>query len=197
MSQGPRTFRDPLLSLYQSIAADVARKRPGAALEAAADEDSPKPDEVAAAEIVAARSAAADMKTVGLQAKVDETALEDMSIPENVRVCAALAKDLFMAKIMGNTEKATQIEQDFLPGSKCDANWVSTINEYVKYFGPAGTLREIPYVKPSDVGPKVVPIKAGARIALIGDWGTGAAPAKRVLEQLAEQHPKGVSEVEA
>jgi hypothetical protein len=190
MSQGPRTFRDPFLSVYQSMMSDIAKANsPGAALEAADDEDAPKPDEVVAAELVAARSAVAEMKAAGVEPQLDQTALEDMSIPENIQVCAALAKDLLTAKIFGDKKKADAIEQEFLPGSKCDPKWVTTINEYVKYFGPTGKLRDIPYVKPSAVGPKVIPIKSNARVGLIGDWGTGAAPAKRVLAQLGAQKP--------
>ena len=190
MSQGPRTFRDPFLSLYQSMMSDIAKANsPGASLEAVNDEDAPKPDEVAAAELVAARSAVAEMRAAGVEPKLDQTALEDMSVPENIQVCAALAKDLLVAKIFGNQARAKEIEQEFLPGSKCDPKWITTINEYVKYFGPTGNLREIPYIKPSTVGPKVIKIKASARIGLVGDWGTGAAPAKRVLAQLGAQNP--------
>ncbi len=190
MSQGPRTFRDPFLSLYQSMMSDIAKANsPGASLEAINDEDAPKPDEVAAAELVAARSALAEMKAAGVEPKLDQTALEDMSVPENIQVCAALAKDLLVAKISGNQARAKEIEEEFLPGSKCDPKWITTINEYVKYFGPAGRLREIPYVRPGAVGSKVIAIKANAKIGLIGDWGTGAAPAKRVLAQLGAQKP--------
>ena len=39
------------------------------------------------------------------------------------------------------------------------------------------------------MGPKVITIKANARIGLIGDWGTGAVPAKRILRQLKAQNP--------
>jgi hypothetical protein len=190
MSQGPRTFRDPFLSLYQSMMSDIAKANaPGAALEATDQEDASKPDEVVAAELVAARAAAAEMRSAGVEPVIDQTALEDMSIPENIQVCAALAKDLLLAKITGNHTKAREIEQEFLPGSKCDARWVTTINEYVKYFGPTGKLRDIPYIKPAAVGPKVVTIKSNASIGLVGDWGTGAVPAKRVLAQLGAQKP--------
>jgi len=112
MSQGPRTFRDPFLSLYQSMMSDIAKANsPGASLEAVNDEDAPKPDEVAAAELVAARSALAEMKAAGVEPKLDQTALEDMSVPENIQVCAALAKDLLVAKISGNQARAKEIEK--------------------------------------------------------------------------------------
>jgi len=190
MSQGPRTFRDPFLSLYQSMMSDIAEVNSrDAALEAADDDAAPKPDVIAAAELVAARTAVAEMRAAGIESNVDQTALEDMSIPENIQVCAALAKDLLVAKISGNQALAKEIEEDFLPGSKCDPKWVTTINEYVKYFGPTGNLREIPYINPAAVGPKVITIKSNANIGLVGDWGTGAAPAKRVLAQLAKLKP--------
>ena len=190
MSQGPRTFRDPFLSVYQSMMSDIAKANsPGASLESVTDEDAPKPDEVAAGELVAARTADAEMRKVGVEPQIDQSALEDMSVPENIQVCAALAKDLLVAKIFGDKARAKEIEEEFLPGSKCDPKWVATINEYVQYFGPNGKLREIPYIKPSAVGPKIIKIKANAKIGLVGDWGTGAAPAKRVLAQLAEQKP--------
>jgi predicted phosphodiesterase len=190
MSQGPRTFRDPFLSVYQSMMSDIARANsPGGSLEATGDEDSPKPVEVAAGELVAARSAVAAMKAAGVDTKLDQTALEDMSIPQNIQVCAALAKDLLAAKVSGDQDEVKKIEQDFLPGSKCDPQWVTTIDQYVKYFGPTGRPREIPYLKPSAVGSKVITIKSNARIGLIGDWGTGAAPATRVLAELEAQQP--------
>ena len=70
MSQGPRTFRDPFLSLYQSMMSDIAKANsPDAALEAADDEAAPKPDEVAAAELVAARTAVAEMRAAGIESK--------------------------------------------------------------------------------------------------------------------------------
>jgi len=44
-------------------------------------------------------------------------------------------------------------------------------------------------VKPSEAGDKVITIKSGAKVALIGDWGTGAAPAQRLLQQVQRQNP--------
>jgi hypothetical protein len=59
----------------------------------------------------------------------------------------------------------------------------------LKYFGPNGNARPIPYVRPADVGNYTIPIKAGGKIALIGDWGTGGEPARRILKQVRQQQP--------
>lgn len=192
MDQGPRTFRDPFLSIYQSMAADVARQGAtsledgSSMLESTAD----KTDEVAAAEVAAARFAAERKQGAGIGAGTDEVAtLEEMSIPENAKVCAALALRLMWAKLKGDTATAAKIENEQLPESKCDPRWANTVKEYIKYFGLDGQARTIPYIKPSDVGAKVITIKPNARIGLIGDWGTGATPAKRVLRQLKSQDP--------
>src|SRR5438105_4857578 len=101
MDQGPRTFRDQFLSVYQSMAADVARQTAKTSDDQAGALESLtlKSDEVAAAEVAAARFAAARREGVGLEADLDETAtLEEMSIPQNAKACAALALKLMWAK---------------------------------------------------------------------------------------------------
>jgi predicted phosphodiesterase len=193
MDQGPRTFRDQFLSIYQSMAADVARQTAknsedqAGALESVTE----KSDEVTAAEVAAARFAAARRRGAGLEAvELDETAtLEEMSVSENAKACASLALRLMWAKATGDTVTAAKIENEEFPGSKCDPKWANTVKEYLKYFGLNGQAQVIPYIKPSTVGPKVITINASARIGLIGDWGTGAVPAKRILRQLKSQNP--------
>jgi hypothetical protein len=189
MDQGPRTFRDNFLSVYQSMAAEVARAQAAEGL-SVLEGVTAKSEEEAAAELAAARFAAARRQDAGLEtASTDTSALEDMSLSENAKVCAALALRLMWAKVTGDSAAVAEIEKDFLPGSKCDVKWATTIQAYLKYFGVDGQAHVIPYIKPADVGEKIITIKANARIGLVGDWGTGAAPAKRVLRQLAAQDP--------
>jgi hypothetical protein len=67
--------------------------------------------------------------------------------------------------------------------------WAKTIENYVKYFGPYGTRASIPYVRAGEIGPTILPLKSGAIVALIGDWGTGTAVAVDLLKQVARQKP--------
>jgi hypothetical protein len=116
------------------------------------------------------------------------TALEKMSAADIAWACASLGWRYFEAKLLGDTATA-ELMKGAMIGSTCDARWIHTLNDYLKYFGPNGTRREIPYVRADKVGPKVITIKAGAKIGLIGDWGTGAEPAKLILRQLKAQNP--------
>jgi hypothetical protein len=91
MDLGPRTFRDPFLSLYQSVAAEVARAgigKPasGGALEGldgsgALESMREKSEEVVAAELAAAQFAADSKRAAGLATgPEDGTALEEMGL---------------------------------------------------------------------------------------------------------------------
>ena len=81
-----------------------------------------------------------------------------------------------------------QIRDEFIAGT-CDPAWLTTLEEYRRYFGPDGTWNAIPYVRPSFIGSRTIEIKADARVALIGDWATGAPPAIEVLTLLADDRP--------
>ena len=76
-----------------------------------------------------------------------------------------------------------------LDAGTCDPRWAQTITECAKYFGINGTRARPWYVTPVEAGDKVITIKRGAKIGLIGDWGTGAEPARRVLEELKQTEP--------
>jgi hypothetical protein len=196
MQEGPRTFQDPLLSVYQSAVADLARQidaeRAAAlpSLEAAAE--SPGVALEAAAERVAMRHAERIMRggsDTSFEQQENDAALEAMNIGQNAEVCASLGLRYLRAKVFGDTGTQTYITNELKPGGKCDRRWITVLEEYAKYFGPFGARPEIPYVRPAAIGPKVITIKTNARIGLIGDWGTGAEPAKRIMRQVRTNEP--------
>jgi predicted phosphodiesterase len=193
MNQGP-TFRDHFLSIYQSAVADLGRQldpRGGSpsALESAGASEGPSLESAAqriAAQLVASRT------TERPQIPFVENAtasLEAMSLTENVEICAALGLRYLVARVSGDRTTAQLIKSELLPGSKCDANWITTLEEYLKYFGADGKRRDIPYIKPNNEETNPITIKSNARVGLIGDWGTGAEPAKRILRQIKAQKP--------
>ncbi len=188
LRKGPLTFRDHFVSLYQSAAAEIARTKAAASTESTIGDDGA--GYVLAAERVAQLHAAdlTDSHTGAASPREEGLALEAMSGIDHAGACASLAWQLLQAKLSGDTATANHVEAQ-LTGSTCDPLWAKTIEEYVKYFGPSGTRREPIYVTPEKVGPKVITIKSGAKIGIIGDWGTGADPAQHVLRQVKEQQP--------
>jgi hypothetical protein len=109
--------------------------------------------------------------------------VERLSPSETARVCASLGFRYLQAKVLGDATTAARISAD-LVGATCDPKWLEKLDEYLKFFGPDGARREIPYIRAKAVGPQTIGVPAGARIGLIGDWGTGAEPARRILVEL-------------
>jgi hypothetical protein len=189
MSGNFDTFRDHFLSLYQSAVSDVARQidsaprtnpSPRAGLQRLAI--SVLPD--IAAEIAAREYAARH----GLDSPPTATEPRALTPWEVSRVCAEHALRYMKARITGNRAELARLNNEFIAGT-CDPAWAKTIDEYVGYFGPGGERKEIPYIRATTVGPKVIEIKADGKVALVGDWGTGAQPAFQILKHIAASEP--------
>ncbi|CAG4898759.1 metallophosphoesterase family protein [Paraburkholderia gardini] len=174
----PQSFRNPFVSLYQSVVDQVAR----AACDLAtglASRPGLENGLVHAAEQVAA------LKAKGAAALPD--APPD-GIAQDLWKCAKLGFALMEARAHGDTAAAESIE-DVMRYNVCDPRWAGTISSYVQYFGPDGSRAKIPYIRPATVGPVTVPLKAGAKVALIADWGTGTDIAVNLLKEVALQNP--------
>src|SRR3954470_5619056 len=129
--EGPLTFRDHFLSLYQSAVADLAGRL-------AADKKSRlestasglRTELISAAEVVAQRHAGgASLRVLSMVA--GENALEKMSVPDHASACASLALQLMQAKVLGDTATAARLEGELDAGT-CDPRWAQTITEYAK-----------------------------------------------------------------
>ncbi|MBB3318712.1 hypothetical protein FHT77_004621 [Rhizobium sp. BK181] len=79
---------------------------------------------------------------------------------------------------------------DEYAGSPCDGEWITCLEEYHRYFGPEGDRAEIPYIRPADVGDRIISIAADASIALMADWGTGNNPAFELLRAITDFDPQ-------
>ena len=186
LAEGPLTFRDPQVSLFQSAAAAVAAKAAGRA--AAGPLEGMATDTQAQTILAAEAVASLHMDGRGGVTPQQSSGLEKMSALTHAATCAGLAFQLLKAKLSGNAAAAAEIEAN-LNGGTCDKNWAQTITEYAKAYGLSGDPGARSYVTPKQAGERVIEIKAGARVALIGDWGTGAAPARRVLDLVKAQKP--------
>jgi Calcineurin-like phosphoesterase len=107
---------------------------------------------------------------------------------EKAKTCASLGLQYLEALATGDLLSVNTLRGQF-ETSTCDIRWAKTLEEYFRYFGPSGTRKAIPYIPASKVGNRVIEIKPDARIALVGDWGTGALPAIQVLRHINARKP--------
>ena len=189
MSKGSYTYPDHILSIFQSAAAQISRDEQ-------ADAGKSHPEATATGQ-EGLLEAATEIAGVRMQGRVDRKArgpaedeieTEALSPIGLAKVCASLGLQYLEAKLKGDQATADRLQSE-MTDSKCDVRWASTIDQYLRYFGPGGTRGQIPYVTPKKAGETVVQIPSNATIGLIGDWGTGADPARRLLKQLKAQKP--------
>ena len=186
------SFRDPVLSLFQSAVSEVAGKidaKPGTRARGLGQNRPLRSASSSLNEIAVEIAAAEFAISKGIEGKISHPLMpRELSKPEIAKVCAEMALRYLKALAQGNKVEVARLVGEYT-ASTCDLEWVTTLTEYSKYFGADGNLRSIPYIRPSDIGPSVIEIKSDARIALVSDWGTGASPAMEVLKNINESHP--------
>jgi hypothetical protein len=195
MTDDVETFRDHFLSVYQSAVSEVARRvdaqasarhthgvRPRSNLQRSASSLFPAFAADIAREEYLRRSG--QVKGLPHSGSIKRA----LSPTDAARLCAELALRYMKAKLIGDVSKLSEIQGEF-KASTCDPAWVTTIEEFLQYFGPGGSRKQIPYIRPSTVGARPIEIKANSKIALIGDWGTGAQPAIQVLKHIKGWKP--------
>jgi len=190
-------FRDPDLSLFQSAVDEVAaRKTAGTQSQDVGeaggitrpDTDNSSMVRMADAELKAVHAAsAAGAPPPGVPAAAVGTVTE--GIGDTVRYCASLARNLAVAKLLCHTSDAARYEE--LLSQKmgdCDAGWVDVAVKYAEFLA---SKQQIPYRAHQQLNDFVIDGKlpANARVALVGDWGTGQGEAKAVLSQIARKNP--------
>ena len=187
MADDFQTFRNHFLSIYQSAVTEVARRidqraslSGGGAAQTSPPASSVLPAQAAA---IARREDAINHGRAAPLGGSAPTAVGD------VQYCAELALQYLKASLGGDAAAQARIEGEFKDGT-CDPEWVTVFKEYLQFFGPNGTPKQITsYIPAATVGPKTIAIKANARVALVGDWGTGAQPAVQILQQIAAANP--------
>jgi hypothetical protein len=172
------TFRNGVLSIYQSAIEDLAHQVAGRDLTPG---DRPGTDN----HIIAAGAAAA-------AARMDPTAAAPVqAMAGTFQRCAELGLQYLEAQARGDRATAAQVKAQ-IAFSECDSKWIGTLDEYAKHFGPGGGLQAIPYIRAGTVGNTVIDLQPSARVALIGDWGTGTDVAVDLLQSVKRQKPDAV-----
>ena len=102
--------------------------------------------------------------------------------------CIKRGFDLMQAAAQGHTALVATLQSDSAY-SECDPGWFKVILNYVAFLGASGMRDHIPYIRAAQVSSTPLPMKPGATVALIGDWGTGTAEATALLTQVAAHKP--------
>jgi hypothetical protein len=168
MTDALPTFRNGLLSIFQSASDEYARRKSGAAV------------------LADATSAAAQ----GVAVKV-VTARTETKLRSEVDNCADLGLRYLEAKVRGDGAAAQAIWKS-IAFSKCDPQWAEVLAEHAKYFGSAGGITPVPYIRAGTIWPHVLDLKPDARVALIADWGTGTDAAIEIMRAVAQRLPDAV-----
>lgn len=173
MAEEMPTFRDHFLSIFQSAAAEYERNAKADFVEEGRSQDRQASFARAAAVVASQRA----RQTVEPRTEEIEEGLGDIA-----QVCSALGLRYLEALVTGDEAGAALIAEQ-MEVSTCDPKWARTLKEYRDYFGWDGMRRKIPYLKPSDSS-RPIEIKAGAKIAMFGDWAAGTKTARKTLETI-------------
>jgi hypothetical protein len=195
-----KTFRDPLMSRWQSVVERVVTRHQDASAPGARPTVSHPMVEAAAA----VNTAVAGGVSLGVPAAAAAPPTGQAAAPSTgkaagvsggqggsatARTCADLAFQLLHAKL--DKQPADKIKQleDALAFGSCDPKWAEAVDEYLEYF--VAEHHTVPY-RPASADPEQQPpvvLKDNATVALIADAGTGTPEAIALLEQVAAHQP--------
>jgi predicted phosphodiesterase len=186
-------FRQPDLSLWQSAVDEVVSKTNahGSALDVGGHAAIKRPDP-GDSMIGGASDLVTEIDLTGKVPDVQHAPTAAEGVSDTVKFCSTLAFKLARARLTGNTAEAQRLHEELtVPLGPCDPKWLDVVEVYVaqKALG-----QQIPYRKFNQLSDFVIDGVLGenARVALIGDWGTGDNAAKLLLRQIAQKKPDAV-----
>ncbi len=200
-----KQFHQPKLSIWQSAVDEVVADRKAAQRAAAAPATSapgaatalpaepagggPRPDLShpmiqEAADYCAAQPAAAQAVQTPATLAAPQGAAQG-----TVCFCSHAAIKLAEAKILGDTQDCQRYEDDLSKFGQCDPLYAAAAVKYAEFF--VAQCKQIPYRVYRNLSDFVIngKLPAKARVAILGDWGTGQPAALNVLRQIAAKKP--------
>lgn len=187
-----KQFRDPKLSIWQSAVDEVlARKAVTARAEALAGGAVARPPRPNATHPMV-RETASYCSAMGGATSFSRLAAAPPppeGILHTLGYCSISALKLAKAAILGNQEECESYKNDLGKFTDCDPLYIQAAERYVEYF--IAQCRKIPYRVYKSLSDFVIDGKlpSKARVAILGDWGTGEEVARKVLQQIAAKKP--------
>ncbi|MDY7093233.1 MAG: metallophosphoesterase [Acidobacteriota bacterium] len=194
------TFRHPQHSIFQSLVEGVASKLGDTlGLDSGAPERGNSADQPRlgpghpAADVAHAITQHQAAQPADAPQPVPETPPKDLQekhpgVVHKLWDCARLAAEALAAKHRGDLAKALA-KRDELDFSSCDPRWAESVTTYLSFLD-SNAHGKIPYVRYRRMSDFVLPtLPADAKVALVGDWGTGTSDAIALMRQVAKHQP--------
>jgi predicted phosphodiesterase len=184
----PYTYGDPILSLWQSAVAEVHRRHASVALRMSVTSTAQMPT----VDPSALKLLMAPADQIGALLKDGKTpdalfvpAVAPAALGAKVPVdCAKVAAEFLWAEIKHDTARAAILSGE-LKDAVCDVGgWAECLTVYAGYKAQLGAKN--PYLQNKDI---VIDLGTKTKIAIIGDWGTGAPVAVNLLQEVAKLKP--------
>lgn len=186
-----KQFHDPELSIWQAAIGEVeAQAAAGTQVEdvGAPSVVSGRPDELGSMSSEAiSYCAQVDAGVPVADATAAHPATEGLA--QTAGFCSLTALKLAKAKLLGNEAAAQQYQGDLAKFGECDPKYADAAAKYAEYF--VAQQKQIPYIPYKNLSDFIIESKlpAKAKVAIVGDWGTGQDAAKVVLRQIADKNP--------
>ena len=149
MADNFETFRNHFLSIYQSAVTEVARRidqRASLSGGGAAQTSPP------ASSVLPAQAAAIARREDAINHGAAPLGGAAPTVVGDAQYCAELALQYLKASLGGDAAAQARIEGEFKDGT-CDPEWVTVFKEYLQFFGPNGTPKQITsYIPAATVG---------------------------------------------
>ncbi len=186
-----KQIHHPEFSLWQSaIDQTVAQHRGGQTLDIGGSGAAQRPDPgdpmVAAAGAVAEgleSGQTTETMTAGGQPKATE------GVGGVAKYCSSIWWEIAKARAEGNAQAEQDWKARLGPFTTCDARYAEAAEQYVEFYKLKGG--KAPYKVWQKIDDFIIDWKlpAQARIAIVGDWGTGQQDAKALLAAIARKNP--------
>jgi hypothetical protein len=186
-----KQFRDASLSLWQSAVDEVVSTRSAtfrAQALAAAPGSPPRPD-MADRIMREATTYCEAMDTSKALAEIVSGHVAPEALGQTLGYCSITAMKLARAILLGNEEEKQRYSQELGKFGDCDPLYAQAAKKYADYFLLQG--KSVPYRVYQSLSDFVIDgrLPAQAKVALVGDWGTGQDAALNVLKQIARKDP--------
>ncbi|MGH9359538.1 MAG: metallophosphoesterase family protein [Terriglobia bacterium] len=183
-------FRDPKLSIWQSAVDEVITGKAITAQAPAGPAPTVPPRPDTAHPMV--QEAVSYCSAVGGDTSFKQIAAAPAlpgGILQTLGYCSTAALKLAKAAILHNQQDYEATLNEIGKFTPCDPLYIEAAAKYVEYFIAQG--KKVPYRLYKNLSDFVIEGKlpTKARVAILGDWGTGEEAARKVLQQIAAKKP--------